>query len=125
MGIRTSCTAPALAVAEGLRFILHLIGLIREDVGPSAIRQTSTLHFDGGVRARRLVQTFVFVVAAMAWEQAVPPPHLHGVGGDLQAVGHLVPGQQPAGPESLIEGAEVVAMSDVFHDAALKRLPRA
>ncbi len=24
-----------------------------------------------------------------------------------------------------MEGAEVVAMSDVFHDAALKRLPRA
>jgi hypothetical protein len=85
----------------------------------------SALHFDGGVRARRLVQTFVFVVAAMAWKQAVPPPHLHGVGGDLQAVGHLVPCQQPAGPESRKPRAEVVTMSDVFHDAGLKRLPRA
>jgi hypothetical protein len=55
----------------------------------------------------------------------VPPPYLHGVGGDLQTVGHLVPSQQPAGPESLIEGAEVMGMSDVFHDAALKRLTRA
>src|SRR6266849_2932834 len=83
---------------ERLRFILHLIGLIREDVGPSAIRQTPTLHFDGSVRTRRLVQTFVFVVGAVAREQAVPAPYLHGTGGDLQAVGHLVPSQQPAGP---------------------------
>ena len=112
-------------MAEGLRFILHLTGLIREDLGASAIRQTSTLHSDGGVRARRFVEAFVFVVATMTWEQAVPPPYLHGIGGDLQAVGHLVPSQQPAGAEALIEGAEVVAMSDVFHDAALKRLPRA
>src|SRR5258708_6878309 len=71
-------------------------------LAPPAIRQASTLHFDGSVRARRFVQAFVFVVAAMAWEQAVPPPNLHGVGGNPQAVGHLAPCQQPAGPESLI-----------------------
>jgi hypothetical protein len=59
----------------------------------------------------------------MTWEQAVPRPDLHGVRGHLQAVGHLVPRQQPAGPEALIERAEVVAMSDVFHDAALKGCP--
>jgi hypothetical protein len=67
----------------------------------------------------------VFVIAGMAPKQAVARPHFHGVGGDLQAVGHLVLGQQPAGPESRIQGAELVAMSGVFHDTALKRLTRA
>jgi hypothetical protein len=45
----TSCAEDAGHGAAGqrLRFILHLIRLIREDVGPSAIGQTSTLHFDG------------------------------------------------------------------------------
>jgi len=110
-------------LAKGLRFILHLIGLIRVDGESSAIRETSPLHFDGGVRARRLVETFAFVVATMAWEEAVPPPDLHGVGGDLQAVGHLVPREQPTGSQSPIQGAEVVAMPDMFHDGGLKRLP--
>jgi len=54
------------SVAERLRFTLHLTGLIREDVGSAAIRQTLTLHFARGIRTRRLVQTFEFVVAAMA-----------------------------------------------------------
>jgi len=52
--------------AEGLRFILHLIGLIREKVARSSIRKTTALRFDRGVRARRLVETFVFIVVGMA-----------------------------------------------------------
>jgi hypothetical protein len=46
----------------------------------------------------------------------VPRPNFHGVGRDLQAVRHLVSGQQPAGPESRVPGAELVAVSDAWID---------
>ena len=53
----------ALALAEGLRFILHLIGLIRDDVTGPSVSETSALHFDGGVWAWRLIEPFAFIVA--------------------------------------------------------------
>ena len=117
--VRPHCTA--LALAEGLRFILHLIGLIGEDVTGSAVRETSALHFDRGVRAWRLIEPFAFIVADSARKQAVLAPDLHGGGRDLQAARDLVPGQHPSRSKPLIPGAESVAVSEVFHDAALKR----
>ena len=55
----------------------------------------------------------------------MPPPNLHGVRGNLQAVRDLVSGQHPAGSKALVPGAEPLAVSDMLHDAAVKRVARA
>jgi len=61
----------------------------------------------------------------MASKQAMPSPHLHGSSRDVQVVRDFVAGQHPAVSESRVPGAESVAVSDVFDDAALERLTRA
>jgi hypothetical protein len=86
----------AVALTEGLHFILHRIGLIGGDVTGPAVREASALHFDGGVRAWRLIEPFAFIVPDGARKQAVLPPDSHGGGRYLRAARDLVQGQHPS-----------------------------
>jgi len=65
----------------------------------------------------------MFVIAGMPAQQAVSRPDFHRVGGDLQAVRDFVQGQQSASPESRVPRAQLMAVSNVLHDAAMERLP--
>ena len=86
-----------MAPMEGLGFILHLIGTLRDKLARrKSFRELPALLLDGRLATGRLVETLVLVVVAVSSKQAMVAPFLDGVGRDVEHGSSFADAQQAA-----------------------------